>query len=247
MTALRAAVPWSRRARVALEAAITISATIWLSRFESGPGRVVRDWVPVLYLLAMYWAPARLVTSTLVWFEGWLVGVDRRCFGERGNDGGRMPQWLIETLEASYLLCYPLIPAGMACLYLGGAAAHADRYWTAVLLAGALSYGFLPWLPTRAPRETFGPPRASVVGTLNTLVVLRTSVHWNTFPSGHVATAMAASLAVAVALPVAGFAMAVIAFGIAVASSVGRYHYMADLAAGFAAAVIAFMVSNLAL
>jgi membrane-associated phospholipid phosphatase len=150
-------------------------------------------------------------------------------------------------MELAYALCYPLVPVGMACLYAGGAATEATRYWTAVLLSGALSYGMLPWLPTRSPRETSGEPASMpVMRSVNLRVLRRGSVRWNTFPSGHVATSLAAALAVGVPLPWTGAALGVLALGIAVAAVVGRYHYGADVVAGVGVGLAAFAVSRFA-
>jgi membrane-associated phospholipid phosphatase len=230
-----------RRVRVILESGITVAAAIWLADADSGTGLLVRNWAPAAYLLAMYWVPAHLVTGAHRGLEDLLVGLDRRLVGGGGDRA--LPRWLIEGLELSYLLCYPLIPLGMALLSLAGAQAEADRYWTAVLLAGAVSYGCLPWLATRPPRETLGPPRPSLVGRLNMHVVRSASVHWNTFPSGHVATALAATLVVATVWPAAGIGLAVVTVGISVGAFVGRYHYLADIAAGLVVAFLAFNIS----
>jgi hypothetical protein len=236
------------RALIAGQALTTILAALWLARYDHGAGLFVRNWTPAGYLLMMYWLPAHLVTVPHLRFENMLVSIDRRCLGGgRETFGDRLPRSAIEALELSYLLCYPLIPLGMACLYAGGAEADADRYWTAVLLAGALSYAFLPWLPTRPPRDTCpGHPPASLVRAINMGVVRHASVGWNTFPSGHVSTALAGGLAVAAALPAAGAGLLLLATGIAAAAAVGRYHYLADIAAGAMVALIAFAISRLA-
>jgi hypothetical protein len=238
----------SGRSRTAMRALFTILAVLWISRYDFGVGLVVRNWAPVTYLLAMYWLPAQLVTGPHLRFEEMLKAMDRRWLASaEGAIADRLPRLVIEALELSYLLCYPLIPLGIACLYAGGAQAEADRYWTAVLLAGALSYGFLPWLPSRPPRDHAARPKqASFVRALNMRVVRYAAVGWNTFPSGHVATAFAAALAVAAAVPAAGAVLLWLAVGIAAAASVGRYHYVADIGAGLLVALIAFLISRLA-
>jgi membrane-associated phospholipid phosphatase len=231
------------RVRVLEEALATVALALWLSRYDAGLGLILRNWLPGVYLLAMYWVPSRLVIGTHQRFQEMLVRFDRRWMSIAHRT--RMPRAVLEVLEFSYLLCYPLIPVGLAILYLGSATAFVDRYWTAVLLAGALSYGFLPWLPTRPPRETFGMPAASAFGALNMRIVHRSAVGWNTFPSGHVATSFAAAFAVWSVLPEAGAVLVVIALGIAIASSVGRYHYAADIVTGVLVAIVAFGVSAL--
>jgi hypothetical protein len=244
LVAGRSPAPSALRVRALEEALATVALALWLSRYDAGLGLILRDWLPGLYLLAMYWVPSRLVGDTHRRFQEMLIGLDRSWMPMAHR--ARMPRLVVEALEFFYLLCYPLIPAGIAVLYLGGAPAFADRYWTAVLLAGALSYGFLPWLPTRPPRETFGMPAASAFGALNMRIVHRSAVGWNTFPSGHVATSFAAAFAVASVLPAAGAALGGIALGIAIASSVGRYHYAPDIVTGVIVAVVAFGVSHFA-
>src|SRR5262245_57618780 len=241
LLAWRSPVGTASRVRVIEEALATAALALWLSRFESGVGLILRNWLPGLYLLAMYWVPSRLVAGIHERFQEMLIGLDRRWLSRA--HGARIPQLVVEVLEFSYGLCYPLIPAGIAVLYLGGATAFVDRYWTAVLLAGALTYGFLPWLPTRPPRETFGMPAASSFGALNMRIVHRSAVGWNTFPSGHVATSFAAAFAVASVLPGAGGVLTVIAVGIAIASSVGRYHYAADIVTGVLVAIVGFVTA----
>jgi membrane-associated phospholipid phosphatase len=243
LLAWRSPVGTARRVRMLEEALATVALSLWLSRYDAGLGLILRNWLPGLYLLAMYWVPSRLVIGTHQRFQEMLIELDRRWLSIAHRT--RMPQLVLEVLEFFYLLCYPLIPAGIAVLYLGGATAFADRYWTAVLLAGALSYGFLPWLPTRPPRETFGMPTASTFGSFNMRIVHRSAVGWNTFPSGHVATSFAAAFGVWSVLPEAGAVLVVIALGIAIASSVGRYHYAADIVTGVLVAIVAFGVSVL--
>jgi hypothetical protein len=240
--------PSTPRIRTVAWSLTTILAVLLLSRYDAGAPLLVRNWAPAAYLLMMYWLPAQLVAIPHLRFEEMLVSIDRRWLpGGREVMGDRIPRLAIEALELSYLLCYPLIPLGLVCLYAGGAEADADRYWTAVLLAGALSYGFLPWLPTRPPRDTAtGQPRVSLMRAINMRVVRHASVGWNTFPSGHVATAFAGALAVAAALPAAGAVLLLLAAGIAVAASVGRYHYVADIIGGLLVALVAFAISRLA-
>jgi membrane-associated phospholipid phosphatase len=153
---------------------------------------------------------------------------------------------VVELLELAYLSCYPMLPAGFAIVYWHGSPAEADRFWTAVFVAGALSYGVLPWVRTRPPRQLHGaPPGRSSVRLLNEAVLHRASVQFNTFPSGHVATAVATALAATAAVPVAGVWLLPLALAIAVACIAGRYHYLADVLTGAAAGVLAFALSRL--
>jgi membrane-associated phospholipid phosphatase len=245
--ALGARLPIGRRAGFIAEVLGTTAVTLWVAGLTTGAGLVIRDWMPAAYLLTMYWMPARLVTSSNVSFEAWLASLDRRWLPNGATMlTDRLPRIALEFIELSYLLCYPLIPIGVGVLYAAGARAEVDRYWTAVLLSGALSYGPLPRLATHPPRRSQTPalPRVQKVRSLNLIVLHHASVQWNTFPSGHVATAVAAALAVTAREPLAGSVLGILAAGIAAAAVVGRYHYLADTAAGVAAALMGFLVSR---
>jgi membrane-associated phospholipid phosphatase len=214
-----------------------------------------------------YWLPALLVRAPDERLEGFLADLDRRWLprigfrdaglrtagrlGEpppaesRGTSTGRWSRLFVELAELSYLSCYLVVPTGLACLYLAGFGAEADRFWVAVLLAVLPCYGLLPWLPTRPPRVVNGTASGrSAIRTLNLRVLEHGSVQFNTFPSGHVASAVATVLSVTVALPAGGLLLAPIAVGIAVGSVIGRYHYLADVIAGAAIALAAFGISR---
>jgi membrane-associated phospholipid phosphatase len=203
---------------------------------------------PLVYLLVGYWLPALIVETPDMRFEQRLLDADRRLFGADGlvRFARRAPRAIIEYLELAYLLCYAVVPAGYACLLLGGYDAGAiDRFWSVVLLAGFVCYGLLPWIPTRAPRAiepSQGTPR-SMVRAVNVAVLKRASVQWNTFPSGHTAASLATALAVGREMPVAGLVFGIIALSIAAGSVVGRYHYAADAIVGAAVAVLAFVTA----
>jgi membrane-associated phospholipid phosphatase len=240
-------VPSGRRVRVGSVAFFVIVAVLGFSRADRSWFRQMRDWMPIVYLLAAYRTPALLVSAPSVGMEWELAAFDARWFG--GKEIGvaeRTPRWCLEVLELAYLLCYPLIPAGWICLRVLSGARQQDQYWTAVMLAAACCYGLLPWLPTRSPRTTDAvqSPR-STFRRLNLRVLDRMSVQLNTFPSGHVATSFAAALAAAAAVPLAGVLLGFTAFAIMLASVVGRYHYVADVLAGAAVSVVAFALSRL--
>ena len=78
--------------------------------------------MPLVYLLVGYWLPALLVREPDIRSEQRLLDVDRTLFGTDGlaRFEQRAPRLLIEYLELSYLLCYAVVPAGYACLVLGG-------------------------------------------------------------------------------------------------------------------------------
>jgi hypothetical protein len=223
-----------------------VAVVLWISHYQDGWGAQVREWAPLAYILLGYWLPGRLVSRPSLALEWRLTAFDSRWLaGREVSFARRAPLAVIELLELAYLFCYPVLPIGLFLVRLCGTAGDLDRYWVAVMLSAALSYGALPWLPTRPPRAAIGnPPRRSRVRALNLFVLERASVQLNTFPSGHVATSVAAALAVTACWPAAGLALGFMALAITVASVVGRYHYAADAIAGVVTAFIAFSVSR---
>jgi hypothetical protein len=219
------------------------------STAPGAPGAVVRDWMPLGLLLLAYWTPRALVTAPHTGFERWLLRTDARVLGSGpGLALQRAPSWVNEVLELSYLTVYPLVPVSLSILLTAGVTPDVDRFWTTVLLAEFVCYGLLPLFPTRPPRalEAADPGRhRSFARTLNAWVLANASNQWNTFPSGHVAGAVACGLALVPDVPVAGTAVLSLAMLIAVASVWGRYHYAADAAAGVVVALLAFVVARL--
>lgn len=240
-----------RRWRViAIAALVVTSVSIIALLGDEGFGSVLRDWMPLMYILLGYWLPALVAKAPNEALERALLKVDHTWFGPEGirNVAERSPIIVLDAFELAYLFCYPLVPLGFACLYLAGFRDESNRFWTAVLLAVLPCYGVLPWLPTRPPRsiEVSSSAREPRIRLLNLRVLARASVQFNTFPSGHVAAAVATALAVGVRLPAAGIALGLIALGISVGSVIGRYHYAVDTLTGSALAVAGFIASRFA-
>ena len=173
--------------------------------------------------------------------------------------------WLQRYLEFAYFLCYPVVPLGVATLYLTGQGGRGgtddaatpvsegrysspiEHYWTAVLIAALTCYVLFPLFPLTPPRELFhdlpGPSGASGLRGLNHWLLNRYAVGASLFPSGHVASATAAALAIRRHAPRAGLVFLLVAFSIALATVYGRYHYAADALAGALVGVTAYLVS----
>ena len=137
-----------------------------------------------------------------------------------------------------YLSCYPFVPLAFSIVWTLGDAVDVDRFWTAVLLAGCICYGSLPWIVSRPPRFHVSRQAATrrepdrALRRLNVGVLKRVSHGLNTFPSGHVAVSIAAALAVCDVSWAAGSVLLVVAAGIAGGAVVGGYHYVVDVAIG---------------
>ncbi len=201
----------------------------------------VRAWMPITYLVLGYWIPAILTPSKPdAAFEAWLRETDRQW----GLASLRVPAWLRHPLEIAYLFCYPLVPAAFAFVWMRGGAADVERFWFATLLAGYACYATVPWLASRPPRllAPAGDP-GGAVATLNVRVLSRVSHQLTTFPSGHVAVATAAALAIWPVSRPTGLALAAIAAGIGAGAVAGRYHFAVDVVLGVVVGVVAVMVS----
>jgi membrane-associated phospholipid phosphatase len=177
------------------------------------------------------------------WLERWLERTDHAVFIRLGVNRTlrAAPRWMLELLEASYTADYVVVAAGALIAASAGVGAI-SRYWTIVLAAELACYGALPFLRSRPPRALEVPgvmaQRAPRLRWLNTAILDRASVQANTIPSGHVAGAVAAALAVMAVSTTAGWILMGIAMAIAASAVAGRYHYAVDCVLGAAVAVV---------
>jgi membrane-associated phospholipid phosphatase len=204
--------------------------------------------LPGAVLLAGYWLSGLLFVRADARLERWLRSIDDAVLGRSGVLAWfhRAPRIVVEYFELSYLLVYLVVPAGAATLALAGHVDAVGRFWTIVLLAEFTCYGMLPWIQTRPPRSIEAAPGSSArtqsIRRLNISIADRASIQVNTMPSGHAAGALAAALAVASTMPIAGAVFLVFAVSIAVATVLGRYHYVVDSVLGLLVAAIAWAI-----
>jgi membrane-associated phospholipid phosphatase len=227
--------PAARRLQIAAIAAPMIAAIIALARYG---GSNVRDWAPAAGVLAGYYASGRFFVRPSPRVEAWLMAWDRRLLGDPATRFARWPRALLAYLEIVYMGCFLLVPAGFGALAAAGRSDLADRYWTIVAGAEFGAFAPLTMIQTRPPwlveRKPVLADRA--VHRAAAQMVERFTIHANTFPSGHVAGSLAVAFALLGPLPWLAAAAFVLAISIAVATVVGRYHYMIDGVAGAALA-----------
>jgi len=223
--------------------------TVWAMARDAPRSLPIDVMVPAACLLAGYWLSGLFFVAPMARVERWLLRVDQRAGVSPGVGPARgAPGWFVrEYLELAYVLVYAVVPAGAVTLALGGHADAVPRFWSVVLLAEFVSYGMLPWLQTRPPRAYEMPPAdasssASIVRRFNLAVLARVSIRANTLPSGHAAGAVATALAVTSVMPAAGVAFLVLAVSIAVATVIGRYHYVVDSVLGVIVAACAYVI-----
>jgi hypothetical protein len=233
VTALAVPLPPGRRERIWMAAGLVVGIEIILARAPSAPGlEAVRDWLPALVILFAYFVTGLLFVAPSVRAEGWLKRWDDRLIGARRFEG--VPRPVRVYLDAVYDACFLIIPAGFAVLVWAGQSARADRYWTLVSAAEFLAFATLPWFQARPPWAIEGRRAidAAAFRRFSLTWVNYTTIHANTFPSAHASASLAVALAVWPAVPWAGVMFAVIAFSIAAASVVGRFHYAIDAITG---------------
>jgi membrane-associated phospholipid phosphatase len=231
------AVPGPRRVGAMLLALAASGAVAAAALYGSD---TLRAWLPHVYLVAGYWLPAFIAqrTADATKFERWL----RRTDDVLRPESGALPVFFKELTELAYLLCYPLVPASFAVVWLVGSSADVDRFWMAVLPAGYACYVSLPWLVSRPPRLAGVPhapadgrsriPARHRIADANLCVLGRVSHELNTFPSGHVAVSLASAVCVGWVSPTAGALVGVATVAIALGAAAGRYHYVLDVILG---------------
>ena len=239
---------------------------------ERGLLSALRPWMPVFFILVAYREsglfytpdPSHRLDSLFIRIDNVIL---RNPSVLRTLDWSA--PWLQYYLELSYLLCYPIVPLGLASLYLvhqkgapeirpEDASGKADaaspttrlamnHFWMAVLLASFSCYLLFPFFPLAPPRELFndvpGPRVAPLLRAMNHWLLGKYSVGASLFPSAHVAATTAAALAIRRYLPRVGWLFGVVAASIALATVYGRYHYALDAVAGAFVGVIAFLLS----
>ena len=223
-----AAAPGRRRLGVVLLALATSGGVAAVAFYGTEP---LRAWLPHAYLVAGYWLPAWVAGTTAhpTRFERWLQRTDAVL----RPGSGALPAFLKHFTELAYLLCYPLVPASFAVVWTFGSSVDVHRFWTAVLAAGYTCYVSLPWLVSRPPRlaarltaDTADRSPRDRIADANVLVLGRVSHELNTFPSGHVAVAVASAACVASVSATAGVLVGLVSRAIAVGEATGRYHYV---------------------
>jgi membrane-associated phospholipid phosphatase len=248
-----------RRLRAAGYAAVAIALVI-VARFTAPSA--VRAWLPHAYLVLGYWLPALLTpVPTSDGFQRRLAAADARLWSAarialkrpsepaEGRGSSRLgssryiKSGALGWFELAYLLCYPIVPISFSIVWVRGIEEDAVRFWLAVLTAGFACYGTLPWTAAWPPRLFSARGHRGLAAT-NLYVLQRLSHGLNTFPSGHVAVSVAASLAVASVWPAAGATVGLMAASIAAAAIVGRYHYVVDVILGLLIGILTWALTT---
>jgi membrane-associated phospholipid phosphatase len=232
-------ISWSKRVR-AFAIGLSGIAIVWAtSKIET---KAIRDWAPAPLMLFAYWQAGSLFDSPNEKLQKLLIDFDQKLLARVSFSNSI----LISYLEFSYLLCYPLVPLGLALLYYGNLAHYSDSYWTTILIPTYFCHAMVPFTQTYPPwkieQQSIGRDR-NLIRVFNFWIIKYASIHANTLPSAHVTASMAAAFVLLKFLPLSGSIFLLIAFSICVAAVVGRYHYALDviLAAILVIVVFAFL------
>lgn len=199
-----------------------------------GPS-TVHDWLPAVLMLIPYWQVGHFFTAADPEVERHLISFDRGFFQAVGIHPAKIsiPPAVGAYLELAYVMVYPLIPLALLTLNFCNLLPYVNYYWIVVLPATYICFAMTPFVQAMPPRslsdyEKFRMPITSVK-KVNNFLLRNASIQAITFPSGHVASAMATALVFLRLQPWAGLIFLVVALSIAVATVVGGYHYAADV------------------
>jgi hypothetical protein len=221
-------------------------ASVNFALIESTTAQLI---LPAGMTLAGYWMSGLFIGPPQRWLESRLLESDHRLFSRLDINRvlEALPVWLLEASEFIYSTVYLVVMAGALLLAPLGQDALL-HYWSVVLPSELICCAALPFLRSRPPRSLEEPGviarRAPEMRRLNDVIVKRGSIQVNTIPSAHVASALAAGLAVGSWLPGAGAALVIMAILIATAAIVGRYHYAVDCLLGAAVAGGVWMITR---
>ncbi len=210
---------------------------------------ILRDWLPVLITLVPYWQTGQFFTAPNPRIQAWLDESDRSFFSAIARTGIKFGGGARISMEWAYMLCYPIVPLGLAVLYVAGLQRYADNYWFMVLVPTYVCYAITPFFPALPPRSngmiSTAPPR-NKSRSFNLWILKYGSIQAISFPSAHVASALGVSLALLHYFPTAGMIFLLVSFWIAVAAVVEGYHFTIDVILGalIALAIYAYWIPS---
>lgn len=241
--------PLGKRVRTtafgALGLSLVLLSLITSSRVRSPLVSVIRDWLPAPMTLVAYWQAGQFFTRANEKAQRALVRFDESLFRFLRSRFGPGAGWASAYFEFAYLFCYPMVLLGVGALYLMGLRDHADRFWAVVLPATYACYLVLPFIQVLPPWLLEGPmPKGGgPFQRVNLWINRHFSVRVDTFPSAHVATAVATALTLLLFSSAVGLLFLWLAVSIAIGCVVRRYHYALDVLLGAALALLVFLLN----
>ena len=245
-----------RRRWIVTSLAAVATAIVAVGRFSGSvlsPNHrpILRDCLTTALFLVPYWqtgqfflGPNLKMQERLLAFDRWLLpGIAAKSGTQRTSTGF--------LLEVAYFFCYPLVPLSLLTLYIAGLRGRVDSFWLVVLVSTYICYAVTPFVPAFPPRSLTSDRVGLSVpaedtnrgGTFNRWILKHGSIHAISFPSAHVASAVAIALVfLRYSLPL-GVIFLVVAVLISLGAVAGRYHYALDVLLGAATACAIFLAS----
>lgn len=237
---------------LAVFAVVAIALAHLCARFFS-PDQfaVFLDGLTVVLFLVPYWqtgqfflGPNPKMQDKLLAFDQWLLP---RVSAKSGTERNRIGF----ILEMAYLSCYPLVPLGLAAVYLAGLRGKVDGFWMVLLISTYLCYAITPFVPAFPPRSLIGDQPVAAASKKNTnkgrvfnrWILQHGSIHAISFPSAHVASAFAIAFVLLFYSFWIGMVFLVIATMISLGAVIGRYHYALDVLLGAVMSLVVFLFS----
>jgi membrane-associated phospholipid phosphatase len=243
---------WIVTSLAAAAITIVVAGRFSVSFLSAAHGPILRDGLTTALFLVPYWQtgqfflrPNLKIQERLLTFDRWLLpGIAAKSGTERTPAGF--------LLEVAYLFCYPLVPLSLLTLYIAGLRGRVDSFWLVVLVSTYVCYAVTPFVPAFPPRSLISgradlsvPAEDTNKGrTFNRWILKHGSIHAISFPSAHVASAVAIALVfLRYSLPL-GVIFLVAAVLISLGAVAGRYHYALDVLLGAATACAVFLASR---
>lgn len=237
---------------LAVAAIVIVAMARWTGSFLPEQYQsIMRDWLTVPLFLIPYWqtgqfflGPNVRIQKQLLVFDRWLLrGIATKTGTERTPVGF--------LLELAYLFCYPLVPLGLAAIYAVGLRSKVSSFWLVVLVSTYICYAITPFVPAFPPRALAGdeaptaePPKNANKGRIfNRWILKHGSIHAISFPSAHVASALAVAFVLLRFAPKIGLIFLVVSILISIGAVIGRYHYVLDVLLGAVTAILVFLAS----
>ena len=199
---------------------------------------LIRDWVPAVILLFVYWQGGSFFSKPHQKLQAYLLRIDELLLAKwtdlnNGTHDAHEPRCNVYW-EIAYFLCYPLVPGAIVTLYALNLRSSVDFFWIVVLPPTFLCHLIVSFYQTHPPWKILNQESPhGTVRRLNFLVIRHASIQLNTFPSAHVAASMAAAFAMFHLHLIFGIVFSFLAISITAATVIGRYHYAADALLGF--------------
>src|SRR6185436_17469291 len=107
--------------------AILSTANRWLPPQVAG---ALRDWLPAPLMAVAYWQSGCFFQKPNPTIQRIFEASDREILKLLRIDLSSLARtWMGTILELAYVLCDPVVPLGVAALYLAGFNDRADEYW----------------------------------------------------------------------------------------------------------------------